>query len=202
MVGFLRRASLALGATALRLRSRSVRASSQPLIALIARRLSGTTGGELAPVEAEVDDKQGSEREGDDADGGEGVAKMAPVAGPEIEHAAGDEGKRDCIGANHPLAMLGDLAVTRGDEGGGGADDPGGGLHGGSWHAGAAGGEGDPGQGTDKDGDDVDAAEDAMEFQVTLAKARRELQGPARRAMTPQSVWGMRRWRSAMTCRR
>ena len=53
---------------------------------------------------------------------------MAPVAGPEIEHAAGDEGKRDCIGANHPLAMLGDLAVTRGDEGGGGADDPGGGL--------------------------------------------------------------------------
>ena len=71
--------------------------------------------------------------------------------------------------------MPGDLAVTRGDEGGGGADDPGGGLHGGSWHAGAAGGEGDPGQGTDKDGDDVDAAEDAMEFQVTLAKARREL---------------------------
>jgi hypothetical protein len=28
------------------------------------------------------------------------------------------------------LAMLGDLAVTRGDEGGGGAYDPGGGLHG------------------------------------------------------------------------
>jgi len=135
------------------------------------RRPSGTTGGELAPVEAEVDDKQGSEREGDNADSGEGVAKMAPVAGPEIEHAAGDEGKRDGIRANHPLAMLGDLAVTRGDEGGGGADDPCGGLHGGSWHAGAAGGEGDSGQDTDKDGDDVDTAEDAMKFQVTLAKA-------------------------------
>ena len=95
---------------------------------------------------------------------------MAPVAGPEIEYTAGDEGKRDRIGASHPLAMLDDLAVTRGYEGGGGADDPGGGLHGGSWQAGAAGGEGDPGQGTDKDGDDVDAAKYAMEFQVTLAE--------------------------------
>ena len=139
------------------------------------RRPSGTTSGELAPVEAKLDDKQGSEREDDEADSGEGIAKMAPVEGPEIEHAAGDEGKRDCIGANHPLAMPGDLAVTRTDEGGGGADDPGRGMHAGSWHAGTAGGEGDPGQGTDKDGDDVDAAEDAMEFQVTLAKARREL---------------------------
>jgi len=100
---------------------------------------------------------------------------MAPVAGPEIEHAAGDEGKRDRIGANHPPAMLVDLAVTRGYEGGAGADHPGSGLHGGSRHAGAAGGEGDPGQGADEDRDNVDAAEDAMEFQVTLAKARREL---------------------------
>src|SRR5580704_640127 len=96
------------------------------------RRPSGTTGGEFAPVEAEVGDKQGNEREGDDTDGGEGVAKMAPVAGPEIEHAAGNKGKRDCIRASHPLAMLSDLAVTRGDEGGGGADDPRGSLHGGS----------------------------------------------------------------------
>ena len=101
---------------------------------------------------------------------------MAPVAGPEIEHAAGDEGKRDGVGTGHPLAMLDDLAVTRGDEGGGGADDPGGGLHGGSRQTGAAGGKGDPGESADKDADDVDAAQDAMEFQVTLAKARRELQ--------------------------
>src|ERR1035441_1470036 len=100
---------------------------------------------------------------------------MAPVAGPEIEHAAGDEGKRDGVGTGHPLAMLGDLAVTRGDEGGGGADDPGGGLHGGSWQARTAGGEGDPGCCADKDRDDVDAAEDAMELEVTLAKSRGEL---------------------------
>ena len=145
------------------------------------------TVGEFAPAESEIGDQQGSESEGDNADGGESVAKMAPVARPEIEHAAGDEGKRDCIGANHPLAMLGDLSVARGDEGSGGADDPGGGLHGGSWHSGAAGGEGDPGRSTDKDGDDVHATEDAMEFQVTLAKPRRELQS-ASRAMTPPSV--------------
>src|SRR5664279_731886 len=137
--------------------------------------MSRTTSSELLPVEGEVDDKQGSQRKRDDADGGEGVAKVAPVAGPEIEHAAGDEGKRNCIGAKHPLAMLDDLTITRGDQGGGGADDPGGGLHGSSWQAGAAGGEGDPGQGTDKDGGDVDAAENAMEFQVALAKARRKL---------------------------
>lgn len=102
---------------------------------------------------------------------------MAPVAGPEIEHAAGDEGKRDGVGTGHPLAMLGDLAVTRGDECGGGADDPCGGLHGGSWQAGATGGEGDPGEGTDKDGDDVDTAEDAMELEVTLADPRGEIDG-------------------------
>jgi hypothetical protein len=81
------------------------------------------------PVEGQVDDKQGSEREGDDADSGEGVAKMAPVAGPEIKYTAGNEGKRDGIGSSHPLAMLDDLAVTRGYEGGGGADDPGSSLH-------------------------------------------------------------------------
>ena len=81
----------------------------------------------------------------------EAVAKMAPVARPEIQHAAGDEGKRDRVGTGHPLAMLGDLAVTRSDDGGGGADDPRGGLHGGSRQAGAAGGEGDPGEGADKD---------------------------------------------------
>src|SRR5579863_6808017 len=125
---------------------------------------SGTPGGELAPVEGQVDDKQGSEREGDDDDGGKGVAKMAPIAGPEIKYTAGDEGKRDGVGSSHPLAMLDDLAVTRGYEGGGGADDPGGGLHRGSWHSGTAGGEGDPAQGTDKDGNDVDAAKYAMKF--------------------------------------
>src|SRR5580698_10606603 len=93
---------------------------------------SVTASGELVPVEAEFDDKQGSECEGDYTDGGEGVAEVAPVTGPKVEHTAGDEGEGDGIGANHPLAMLDVLAVARGEKGGGGADDPRGGLHGGS----------------------------------------------------------------------
>ena len=109
-----------------------------------ASRPSGTTSGELAPVEAEVHDKQRGKSEGDDTDGGEGVAEMAPVTGPEVEHTAGDEGKGDGIGAGHPLAVLDDLAVARGDEGGGGADHPSGGLHGGPGKTRAAGCESDP----------------------------------------------------------
>ncbi len=140
-------------------------------------RVSATASGELAPVEAEVDEKKGSKCEGNYADGGQAVAKVAPVVGPEIEHSAGDEGKGDRIGAGHPLAVLDDLAITRGDEGGSRADDPGGSLHGGSRQAGAAPGEGDSGEGADKYGDDVDAAEDAMKFEVTLADARGEIDG-------------------------
>jgi hypothetical protein len=73
--------------------------------------------------------------------------------------------------------MLDGSTITRSDQGGGGADDPGGGLHGGSWQAGATPSEGNSGEGTGKDADNVDAAEDAMEFQVTVANARRELYG-------------------------
>ena len=44
------------------------------------RRLgSGTTGGEFAPVEAEVHDQQRGQGEGDHADGGEDIAEVAPV---------------------------------------------------------------------------------------------------------------------------
>jgi hypothetical protein len=66
--------------------------------------------------------------------------------------------------------MLDDLAVTRGDEGSGGADDPGSGLHGSSRQSRAASSQGDPRVGADEHGDDVHEAEHAMAFQVTLAK--------------------------------
>src|SRR5664279_980171 len=102
---------------------------------------------------------------------------MAPVAGPEIEYTAGDKSKRNCIRAHHPLAMLNGLTITSGDEGCGCADDPCGSLHRGSGQAGATGGESDSRQGTNKDADDVNTAEDPMEFQVMLAKSRRELYG-------------------------
>ena len=107
-------------------------------------RRSVTTRGELVPVEADVHDKQRGKGEGNDADCGEGVAEVAPVAGPEVKHAAGDEGKCDGVRAGHPLAVLDDLAVARGDEGGGGADHPRRSLHGGSGEARTSPGESDP----------------------------------------------------------
>jgi len=102
---------------------------------------------------------------------------MAPVGGHKIEHTAGDEGKSDRIGAGHPLAMLDDLAVSRGEEGGGGADHPRRGLHGGSGEARSSPGESDPSERTDKNRNHVDAAENAMEREMTLAYPRGEIDG-------------------------
>ena len=102
---------------------------------------------------------------------------MAPVRGHEVQNAAGDEGKGDGVGASHPLAMLDDLAVARGEEGGGRADHPRCGLHGGSRQARTAPGESDACEGTNKHGDDVDPAEDAMELEVTLSDSRGEIDG-------------------------
>jgi len=73
--------------------------------------------------------------------------------------------------------MLCEVAIARGDEGCGGADHPGGGLHGGSGKTRAAGCESDSREGTNKHRDDIDAAEDAMELEVTLADPRGEIDG-------------------------
>jgi len=137
---------------------------------------SAAARGEFVPVEAEVDQNDGGQGEGDDANRRQYVAKMAPVGGHKVEYTAGDKGKRDRIGAGHPLAVHGDLSVTRGDHGSGSADDPCSALHGGPRQPGTSGGKGDPGKGADDDGDEVHTARDAMELQVTLPKARRELQ--------------------------
>src|SRR5271169_4468171 len=131
--------------------------------------------GEFLPVEPEVDQNDGGQGERDDANRRQYVAKMAPVGGHEVEYTGGDKGKRDRIGARHPLAVHGDLPVTSGDHGSGSADDPCSALHGGPRQPGTYGGKGDPGKGADDDGDEVHAAYDAMELQVT-PKARRELQ--------------------------
>src|ERR1700691_4189203 len=102
---------------------------------------------------------------------------MTPVRGHEVQNAAGDEGKGDGVGTDHPLAMLDDLAVARGEEGGGGADHPRRGLHGGSGEARTSPGESDPSERTDKNGNHVDAAENAMEREMTLADPRGEIDG-------------------------
>src|SRR5580658_9405400 len=100
---------------------------------------------------------------------------MAPVCGHEVQNAAGDEGKGDGVGAGHPLAMLDDLAVARGEEGRGGADHPRRGLHGSSGKARTSPGESDPSERTDKNGNHVDAAENAMEREMALADPRGEI---------------------------
>lgn len=102
---------------------------------------------------------------------------MTPVRWHEVQNAARDEGKGDGIGAGHPLAMLDDLAVARGEEGGGGADHPRSGLHGGSGEARTSPGESDPSERTDKNGNHVYAAENAMEREMTLADPRGEIDG-------------------------
>lgn len=142
-------------------------------------------GCEFVPIEAEFDNKQGGEGEGDHTDGGEGVSQVAPVAGPEIEDTAGNEGKGDGIGAGHPLAVCSDLTIARSDEGGGSADHPGGGLHGGSRKTRAAGCESDPREGTNKHGDEIGAAEDAVELEVTVADSRGKIDGPDQKSKGP-----------------
>ena len=153
--------------------------------------------GEFVPVEPEVDQNDGGQGEGDDANRRQYVAKMAPVGGHKVEYTARDKDKRDRIGAGHPLAVHGDLSVTRGDHGSASADDPCSALHGGPRQPGTSGGKGDPGKGADDDGNEVHAAYDAMELQVTLPKARRELQragqqseGSAERVRDEESAVG------------
>jgi hypothetical protein len=65
--------------------------------------------------------------------------------------------------------MLRDLTVARGEEGGEGADDPDAGLDVGSDFEMAALGEDEGDTRGDEDGEDVDAAEDAMELKVLAA---------------------------------
>ena len=84
---------------------------------------SGAAVGEFAVVEGEV-----AADEHEDADVGIPPGELAggevEEAGPEVEDAVGDEGEGDGVGADHPLAVDGDVAVARGDEGDEGAEDP------------------------------------------------------------------------------
>src|SRR5271156_1895012 len=153
--------------------------------------------GEFVPVESEVDQNDGGQGEGDDANRRQYVAKMAPVGWHKIEHTTGDKDKGDRIGAGHPLAVHDDPSVTRGYHCSTGADDPCSTLHGGPRQPGTSGGEGDPGKGADDDADEVRAAHEALELHVTLPKARRELQragqqseGSAERVRDEQSAAG------------
>ena len=103
---------------------------------------------------------------------------MAPVRGHEVQNPAGDEGKSDGVRSGHPLAMLDDLAVARSEEGGGGADHPSSSLHGGSRQTGTTPRKSDPRERADKDGNHVDATQNAMELEIPVADPRGEIDGP------------------------
>src|SRR6185437_7149236 len=98
------------------------------------------------------------------------------VRRPEIEKSIDDEGEGEGVGANHPLAVHGDLAVARGDEGDGGAEDPERDLNEDAEEVLAAELDEEGAGGGEEDGEDVGAAEDAVQLQMTGAESRGELQ--------------------------
>src|SRR5579863_5985318 len=126
----------------------------------------------LPPVKAQFDEKQRSESKGDDTHRREAVAQMTPVPRPQIEHSARDKRKRHRIRTSHPLAMLDELPIARGDECGDGADDPRCRLHRSSRQTGPACCQRDPSKGADKHRNDVHTAQHTMEFEIALAKPR------------------------------
>ena len=131
--------------------------------------------GELVPVEGDVGEDEGAEEgvEEDDADEG-GVAHGEP-GWDEVQNAQTDEREGDGVGADHPLPVLGDVAVARGEEGEEGAEHPKAGLDVGSEGDAAAPGDEDGRGRGDEDGGDIHAAEDAVQLEVPAAQARGEL---------------------------
>ena len=73
------------------------------------------------PVEGDVGKEPGADGgDEDDVQVGGGGAH-GEVGGDEVEGAGGDEGEGDGVGTDHPLAVLGDVAVSGEEEGDDGA---------------------------------------------------------------------------------
>jgi hypothetical protein len=128
-----------------------------------------TAGGEFVPVEVDVGEEEIADREEEEIES-EGGRGHVEVARDGIGDAGDEEVQSEDVGAGHPLAMRGELAVAGGDEGGEGAEKPDdrhdsiGEHHG---HAGGAEFEIE-GEGCgDGDRDDVDAAHDAVTLEVS-----------------------------------
>ena len=139
---------------------------------------SGAASGKFAPVEGDFGDKEIEGGEEGQSEGETGLGHIE-VGGQEIEEAGEDEVEGEDIGANHPLAVDLDLAVASGEERDQGAEEPkDGGDSVGEEEEGAPVVLQDEGSGSrDGDGDDVDAAHDAVPFKVSLAEARGEEEG-------------------------
>ena len=141
--------------------------------------LSGAAVGEFAPVEGEVGDEEVADGEQGEGHGEAGLGHVE-VGRQEVEEAGEDEVEREGVGADHPLAVHGDLPVAGGDEGGQSADEPGDGLkHAHKPHGEAEAAEAkNQGHGCgDKDGDDVGLAHEPVEREMALTEAGGELEG-------------------------
>ena len=134
-------------------------------------------------MEDDVGEKEGESKAGPDDGFGDGFAEIFP-ASDSRDHADFEKDNGDGEAADHPLAVQLDFAPEDEHEGDGGGGHPESGVGDGGKAEGArrahalfeildVGAE----RGGDEDTGDVDAANDAMEFSVTLAKAIGKLHG-------------------------
>jgi hypothetical protein len=135
--------------------------------------------GDFAPVGGYFRDEKvtrGEQRQGQR----EPSLRDVVIGRNEVEEAREDEAQREGVGADHPLAMRGDVAITRRDKGKQGAQEPKHGLESSHEDHGkgkAAEAEQEGHRRGDGDADDVDPAHEAVEVQVLLAETGGELEG-------------------------
>jgi hypothetical protein len=130
-------------------------------------------GGQLSPVEVDVGEEEIADGEEEEFEGKGGLGHVE-VLRNWIGDADDDEVQGEDVGADHPLAMGGELAVAGGDEGGESTEKPHDRHDGvGELHGCAGGSELEiEGEGCGNgDAGDVDAAHDAMALEVSRAEA-------------------------------
>src|SRR5271168_1094272 len=81
-----------------------------------------SAGGEFAPVEVDVGEEEIADGEEEKVEG-EGGRGHVEVARDRIGDTGDEEVQGEDVGADHPLAMRGELAVAGGDESGEGAEE-------------------------------------------------------------------------------
>ena len=150
---------------------------------------SNVADGEFAPVERKIGSEHCKERCGD-IDDGEGRIAQVDVSRPAIGKSQQYEGERDRIGADHPLAVLHDLAIPRCKEGRQGADHPGTRMNALADEEVAAGREEQSQHCGQKNRRHVDTTKHPMEAKVPSAETRGKLSGTAQESQgTEKYVW-------------
>lgn len=141
---------------------------------------SGSSRRQLPPMECDVRKNEGAKDSDEDDDALEGGVIKLGVGRNEIQRACADEGKGDCVRADHPLAMLRYMAIACGDEGEQSAEHPEPSLR--DLREDGEDGVGVPGKDQggwrgDKDRTNIDTSEDAVQPEMLPAQPRGELQG-------------------------